>query len=114
MLHYNEKFRLNFFLKIVSLHNALLTQKAMLKWIEHGDTNSKYFHSRIRWRRITNELKRVELNGLVCEDPEKVKQKVRQAFQKRFSTLKTFSINLKNIEFQKISEEDNLLLKTEI
>ena len=94
--------------------SALLNQKARLKWIEQGDTNSKYFHSRIRWRRITNEFKGVDLNGLWCEDPEKVKQEVRQAFQKRFSTPKTFNINLKNIEFKKISEEDNSLLTKEI
>jgi len=56
--------------------SAILNQKARLKWIEQGDTNSKCFHSRIRWRRFTNELKGVELNGTWCEDPAKVKEEV--------------------------------------
>ncbi|XP_027915959.1 uncharacterized protein LOC114175387 [Vigna unguiculata] len=51
--------------------SALLNQKTRLKWIEEGDTNSKYFHSRIRWRRVTNELKGADVNGTWCEDPTK-------------------------------------------
>ena len=94
--------------------SGLLNQKARLKWIEQGDTNSKYFHSRIRWRRATNELKGLVLDGTWCEDPTKVREEVRQVFQKRFSALRSFSINFRNIEFQTISDEDNMLLVEEI
>ena len=55
--------------------SAILNQKTRLKWIEQGDTNSKYFHSRIRWRRVKNEIKGVELNRTWCEDLMKIKRR---------------------------------------
>jgi len=81
------------------LHNesAILNEKARMKWLEQGDTNSKYFQSRIRWKRVSNKLKGVELNGTWCEDPTKVREEVRQVFEERFSTPKLFCINLQNI-----------------
>jgi len=90
--------------------NALLNQKARLKWIEQGDNNSKYFHSRIKWRRVTNELRGVDMDGIWCEDHVKVREEVRQVFQKMFSAPKYFDVNIQNFEFQMISEEDNKLL----
>jgi len=94
--------------------SALLNQKTRLKWIEEGDTNSKYFHSRIRWRRVTNELKGADVNGTWCEDLTKVREEVRQVFQTRFSAPKALRIHLQNIEFQTISVDDNMLLTKEI
>lgn len=55
---------------MVNKEISLLSQKDRCKWLEEGYNNSKYFHSRIRWRRIKSEIKGIEVqrkrNG---EDP---------------------------------------------
>jgi len=99
---------------VLENERSLLNQKARVSWLEQGNTNTKYFHSRIRWRRIKNELKRVDLNGSWCEDPCKVREEVRQVFVKHFSTPKYFSFNLQNIDFPTISNKENMLLTKDI
>jgi len=38
---------------------SIFRQKARTNWLVHGDANSKYYHSVIRWRRLRNEVKGV-------------------------------------------------------
>jgi len=39
----------------------ILNQKAITMWMKQGDAKTKYYHSGIRWRRMKNELKEVEI-----------------------------------------------------
>ena len=43
--------------------NAMMKQKARVEWIEKGDANTKFFHSRLRWRLVNNEIKGLFVNG---------------------------------------------------
>jgi len=43
-----------------------------VNWLKHGDFNSKFVHSAIRWRRLKNEVKGVEVDSQWCEEPEVV------------------------------------------
>ena len=54
------------------------------------------------------------MNGLWCEDPVKVRKEVRKVSVKCFSAPKQFSLNLQNMEFPTISEDDNRLLTKDI
>lgn len=93
---------------IYNKENSILYQKARVNWLEQGDTNSKYFHSRIRWRRIKNELKGVEIQGGWCEDPTKVKETVKEFFfQNKFSASTHNRITLDNIDFPSLTPADN-------
>jgi len=47
---------------------SILNQNDQVKWQEHRDTNSKCFHSRIRWGKIKNELKGMEMDDKMTED----------------------------------------------
>lgn len=38
-------------------YEMFLRDKAKMKWIKEGETNSKYLHSRIRARRVKNQIK---------------------------------------------------------
>lgn len=53
----------------------------------------------------------MDLNGLWCKDLVKVREEVRKIFEKRFSAPNCLSLNLQNIEFPSISEDDNRILK---
>jgi len=70
----------------------MLNQKARVKWLEQGDINSKYFHSIIRWIISMNELEEVNMNGVWCENLIKVREEVRNIFEKWFSASKYLNI----------------------
>jgi len=63
---------------------AMIKQKSMADWIAKGDMNSKFFHSRLRWRMLNNDIKGILINGEWCEDPDQVKSEVRNHFEYRF------------------------------
>jgi len=54
--------------------NAMLRQKSKVQWLEKGDLNSKFFHSKLRWRRLNNDIKGFILDREWCEDPDQVKK----------------------------------------
>jgi len=37
-------------------------QKSRVEWLENGDINTKFFHARLRWRLLMNELKGVHVD----------------------------------------------------
>jgi len=41
----------------------MIKHKSRLQWTEKGDMNSKFFHGRIRWRSLNNEIKGLHING---------------------------------------------------
>ena len=42
---------------------AVIHQKARLKWLRNGDLNSKFFHSVVKWRRARNEINGLFVDG---------------------------------------------------
>ena len=43
---------------------AMVRQKARTDWMQKGDINSKFFHSRLRWRRLSNDLRGLYIRGV--------------------------------------------------
>ena len=64
--------------------DSIYRQKARVNWLKHGDSNSNFFHSAIRWRRLKNEVKGVVVNSQWCEEPEVVRREAKSLFEKRF------------------------------
>jgi len=86
---------------------SLLRQKARINWIKLGDSNTKFYHSSITRRRILNQIKGVEVDGVWKEDIEVVRTFARSLFEKRFSKLAHFKVRLGNVDFQALMEEEN-------
>jgi len=99
---------------LLQKESSMMNQNARIKWMQQGDINLKYFHSKIRWSKIKNELKGVDVNGMWCEDPNKIREEVRSAFEIRFTTPNNIHLSLHHIEFPTISEDDNRSLIMEI
>ena len=53
--------------------DSIYRKKARANWIKHGDMSSKFFHSAIRWRRLKNKVKGVEVDSQWCEEPQIVR-----------------------------------------
>jgi len=64
---------------------AILLQKSRLSWKSQGDLNTKFYHSSIKWRRMQNGINGLKVEDQWCEDPTKVKARVREFFEGRFS-----------------------------
>jgi len=62
-----------------------MKQKARVKWIYKGDSNTWYFQSMVNRRRIKDEIIGVELLGQWWEEPRKVKYVVKDFFEKRLT-----------------------------
>jgi len=41
----------------------MLRQKAKIEWSKKVDMNSKFFNSRLKWRRLNNDIKGLQIEG---------------------------------------------------
>ena len=89
---------------------AMLMQKSRVEWIKSGDLNSKFFHSKLRWRRGRNNLVGICINGISCDDPHRVKSHVKQFFERRFEASSECKLRLDGVTFSTIMEGQNALL----
>ena len=85
--------------------DSLSRQKARANWCKFGDMNSKFYHTTIRWRRLKNEVKGVEVGGQWCEEPEVVRREAKSLFEKRFTATQDFGVNLGSVEFKCLPQE---------
>ena len=42
----------------------MIKQKSQIQWAKKGDTNSNFFHSTLRWRKMTNDMVGLNIDGL--------------------------------------------------
>jgi len=83
-------------------------QKSRVKWFKYGDSNSKFFHSAIRWRRRKNEIKGVEVDNQWCEESEVVRREAMKLFPRRFTAIQDIRVSLGSVEFKTLPEEVSL------
>ena len=93
-------------------NESLLQQKSRALWIKQGDSNSNFFHASIKWRRLRNEIKgaHCNLSGTWVEEPNRVKEVVKEFYKNKMSAIEDIGVRLDNVEFKEISESDNRLL----
>jgi len=93
-------------------NESLLQQKSRALWLKQGDTNSKYFHASIKWRRLRNEIKGIQCHnsGNWVEEPNAVKEMVKEFYKKNMTAIEDIGVRLDNVHFKEITESDNILL----
>ena len=89
---------------------VLHKQKSRVKWLEAGDLNTKFFHRMIRWRRMKNMIKGVKIENQWCEEPRKVKENIKNFFEKRFTEKSDIKVRLDNVQFTSINRASNVSL----
>jgi len=93
---------------------SMLKQKARMEWLRSGDTNSKFYHSRLRWRRAKCEIVGLRTDGVWCEDPIIVKSQVKRYFESRFGVRERRRLTLDRVCFKSITDNDNDMLCRDI
>lgn len=51
------------FWRVAKMNESLLCQKSRMRWIKEGDMNSKFFHSMINWRRRSDSVVGLLMDG---------------------------------------------------
>jgi len=83
--------------------DSLISQKARMNWLKFGDARTKFYHSSIKWRRLRNELKGVEIRGQWCEEPCTVRIEAKKLFENRFKATKDLGVRLDAVEFKRLN-----------
>lgn len=91
-------------------HESLLRQKARSRWIKEGDCNSRYFHLMMNASCRHNLLKGIMSEGGWVDEPQKVKEVVKDFFQKRFHEPVLIRLTLEGIRFQTLNQQQNDIL----
>jgi len=89
---------------------SLLSQKARTNWLKNGDYCTKFYHSSLRWRRLRNGVKGVEVGGQWCEEPCTVRGEAKKFFESRFAATKDFGVRLDGVEIKSLSLDDSVSL----
>ncbi|XP_058746200.1 uncharacterized protein LOC131619076 [Vicia villosa] len=78
----SSKFWLN-----LKIKENMLIQKSRIKWLNEGDTNSRYFHLVMKERRRRNHISPINSNSGLLESVNEVREEVRNHFKLMFSEL---------------------------
>ena len=93
---------------------AMIKKKVRVVWLINGDTNSKNFHSSLRWQRVKNEICGLRINGVWCEEPNRVKSHIKSFSECRFEATLGLNLNIDGVGFKTISGADNDILCSSI
>jgi len=96
--------------EIDSKIDSLISLKARMNWLKYGDSCTKFCHSSLRWKRLRNELKGVEVGGQWCEESCTVRLEAKKLFENRFKATKDLGVRLGAVEFKTLTLEKNLSL----
>jgi len=88
--------------------DSLTCQKAIASWLKNGDSCTKFYHSTLRWRRLRNAVKGVEIGDQWCEEPSTVRREAKILFEKRFTATKDLGVRLDAVDFKTLNGEENL------
>ncbi|XP_057448194.1 uncharacterized protein LOC130739795 [Lotus japonicus] len=99
--------------RLAKSNESLLQQKSRCNWIREGDSNTKFFHSFMNWRRNANSVLGMEIDGVWINDPVLVKNGAKDFFEGKFSRGDRLSLSLDGVPFRQISAADNTSLIAE-
>lgn len=96
--------------QLLKRKNNLQYKKSREKWIREGDTNSKFFHNAINFKRKRNGIHGLLVNDNWIEGVNEVREEVYNHFSKQFSDTEWNRPTLEGISFKQLSDMENLSL----
>nr|XP_027066533.1 uncharacterized protein LOC113692333 [Coffea arabica] len=96
----------------LAVEEQFWSQKARVKWLSHGDRNSKFFHAVVRQRRVQGTIHRIKTSaGLWVDKDGDIAEEAIRFFSGLFTESAVPSSELLPLIPPTISREDNLSLE---
>ncbi|XP_058776192.1 uncharacterized protein LOC131650503 [Vicia villosa] len=95
----------------LKIKENMLIQKSRVKWLNDGDSNSKFFHRVMKERRRRNHLGSISTSSGILANVEEVKDGVWRHFNEKFKEVCESRPVLENGSFNTLSMEDSASLE---
>ncbi|GAU28651.1 hypothetical protein TSUD_159320 [Trifolium subterraneum] len=89
---------------------SLLRQKSRTKWIQEGDSNSRFFHSSIKGHHRRNQIVMLKKGDVWLEGVEAIKKEAKDHFVKLLLEDWNSRPFLQGVDFNSLSVDNNALL----
>ncbi|XP_011621806.1 uncharacterized protein LOC105420310 [Amborella trichopoda] len=89
-------------------------QRSMIKWLNEGDQNTKFFHSIASVRRKQNDIYSLTIPGVETEDSVAIEGAIIDHFKKAFLSEVKFTPKLASVPFKVLSAEMSSKLECDI
>ncbi|XP_058786822.1 uncharacterized protein LOC131661328 [Vicia villosa] len=110
MIERKKRASKDFWLNLKIKENMLI-QKSRLKWLNDGDTNSKFFHGVMKARRTRNFIGSLVKEGEIINSVSEIKEEVKIHFEKKFIDDRRIRPVLDGIHFETLEVEDKNFLE---
>ncbi|XP_075645160.1 uncharacterized protein LOC142616177 [Castanea sativa] len=98
---------------LASLEETSWRQKSRALFVKEGDNNTRFFHRLANSHRNANQIKRMEVNGILYEDEHDVRSQIVHFYQELYKETEVGRPSMDGLEFASIEEDDRVLLEKE-
>ncbi|XP_071940013.1 uncharacterized protein [Coffea arabica] len=100
--------------RALSVEEEFWKQKARVKWLRHGDCNSKFFHATLRQRRMQGQIHRIkDETGIWVKTDEDISREAIRYFSDLFSAPAESSSDLLHVIPANVTAEENMSLEAD-
>ncbi|KAK3189699.1 hypothetical protein Dsin_029260 [Dipteronia sinensis] len=88
-------------------------QKARVKWLKEGDTNSKFFYSMANGRRRNNYIGDIFIDGVRCSNPQRIRERVVRFFKNHYKNVEWQRPKMRGLAFKQLDQTERMMLEDE-
>ena len=98
---------------MASLEEISWRQKSWALYVKKGDNNTRFFHRLANSHRNANQIKRIEVDGVLFEDEMEVRSQLVLFYQGLYKKTELGRPTMDGLDFACIVEEERLSLEKE-
>ena len=99
--------------QLASLEETYWRQKSQALFVKEGDNNTRFFHRLVNSHRNANQIKRIEVDGVLYEDDVDVHSQIVLFYQGLFKETEVGHPTMDGLDFACIDEDERLFLEKE-
>lgn len=88
-------------------------QKSRSKWIQQGDSNSRYFHNQMKLRKRKNQITGIQSQNSWIVNPAEVKEHIKDFFANQFKETSKSRPSMGHFDFERLSIMEAISVESE-